>query len=125
MSNLNDAIEKSRTQAQKLHETIAETTAKNHAVIRVELQNAADQARHLADSLREVASAQQADAKQHLQDAASSLDEAAKSGKNIAASSQNDLKTINKSMLFNALAAVQTLSRAVAEKRSSSNLVKR
>jgi hypothetical protein len=125
LSKLNDAIEKSRAEAQKLHESIGVSTAKNHATVRVELQNAATKARELAASLREVADAQQTDSKQHLKDAAIALDVTAKSAKDIAGAADSGLKAINKTMLFNTLTAVQALSRAVAKKRSSSNLVRR
>lgn len=125
MNNVKDALDKARVDAQQLHQGISETTAKNHATIRVELQNAADRARDLAASLKEVADAQEADSKQHIKDATTALDHAAKSAKNIASSNDSDLKAVKAAMLINATAAVRNLSRAVAAKRSASKLVKR
>jgi hypothetical protein len=125
LSNLNDAIDKARVDAQQLHKSIGENTARNHATIRVELQNAAGRARDLAASLKQVADAQQADTKQHIKDASAALEDTAQSAKSIAGSNEADLKRVNRAMFVSATAALRSLSKAVAAKRSSSNLVNR
>jgi hypothetical protein len=125
VSNLNGAIQSARTQAQALHQSILRTTAKDHAVVRTELQNAAQKAQELSASLKQVADAQAADTKQHLKDAVTALDQTAKSAQNVASSAQGDIKGINRSMLANARTAVQKLSRAVAAQRSSLELTRK
>lgn len=125
MTTLKDAIVNARVDAQQLHRSIGESTAKNHATVRTELLNAGDRARDLAASLKEVVDAQETDTKQHVKDATSALEETAKSAKSIAGSADSDLKAINGAMLVSATTAVHHLSKAVAAKRASKNLVKR
>jgi hypothetical protein len=123
LSKLKDAIDEARFDAQKVHQSISANTARNHATIRADLQNAGERARDLAASLKQVVGAQESDTKQHIKDASAALEETAKSAKTIAGSNEADLKRANEAMLIGATAAVRSLSKAVAAKRSSSNLV--
>lgn len=118
MSTMKDALDKARGEAQDLYKSIAGTTAKDHAVIRADIQNAGAQAHQLAASLKTVAESQQADAKQHVKDAAAQLEDAAKHAHDLTSASEAQLKETNALMLSKARDAIQNLSHAVAERRS-------
>ena len=118
LSNIKDALDNARSEAQALHRNIEATTAKDHAVLRADLQSAAAQAHQLAESLKVLHEGQQADAKQHLKDAAAQLEDAAKHARDLSSAGDAQLKQTGKIMLAKARDAVQNLSHAVAERRS-------
>jgi len=119
VTNTKDALARARGEAQDLHRKIEASTAKNHAVIRTDVQNAALQAQALAASLKTVAEAQRTDAKQHLKDAASQLEAAGKVARDVAGASEAQLKQTNRAMLGKVRASLENLSQAVASQRSS------
>ena len=119
MSSIKDTIEHARSEAQNLHKQIDASTAKVHTAIRADLQDAGVEAHGLATSLKTLARAQADDAKQHLKDAASALEEAAKESKDIGQTAHADLKETAKAMRARARAALQSLSYAVASRRSA------
>jgi ketosteroid isomerase-like protein len=119
MNNVNDAIQKARAEAQDLHKKIEASTTKNHAAMRADLQNLAVQAVQLGSSVKTLADSQRADAKQHLKDAAASLEDAAKHAKSVASAGDAEIKGAAQATLSRAREAVQSLSEAVASKRTT------
>lgn len=116
-----DGIGKARSEAQKLHQKIAVTTSKGHAMIRADLENAATIATELAASIKTLSEAQRADAKEHLKDAATQLEDAAKHGKTIAGASEKQMQEANAAMLARAREALTDLSHAIAAVRRSAS----
>jgi hypothetical protein len=119
MNNVNDAIQKARAEAQDLHKKIEASTTKNHAALRADLLNLAVQADQLRSSVKTLADGQRADAKQHLKDAAASLEDAAKNAKSVASAGDAQIKGAAQAALSRARDAVQSLSEAVASKRTT------
>ena len=117
MTNIKDALDRARSDAQDLHKKLEANTAKDHAALRADVENAAAQAQKLAASLRTAVEGQRADAKQHLEDAAAQLEDAAKHVRDAAGASEAQLKQTNRAMLAKTRVALQSLSRAVASLR--------
>ena len=119
MSTVKDAIDKARSDTQQLHKKIEASAAKNHAALRTELQNAAADAQKIAQSLKTLGEGQRSDAKQHIKDAGTALEQAVSRAKDVAAAADADLKQKNRAMIEKTRDAVQSLSQAVAAKRST------
>lgn len=112
-----------RSDAQALHANIQASTIKDHTAIRANARSVAAVARELAASLKTLAESQQADAKQHLRDAASVLEKAAQDATKLESAEDADVKARNIAALQQARAATQKLSKAVAAKRASAQLI--
>jgi hypothetical protein len=118
VSTIKDALDRARSEAQDLHKKIEAGTAKDHAVLKVELQDSATKAQQLAASLKTVVDGQRDDAKQHVKDAAAHLDDAAKHARDLAGASDAKLKAANQAMLSKVRDAAENLSHAVASRRA-------
>lgn len=119
LNNVKDALEQARGAAQDLHKKIDESTGKSQAELRADLQNVAAQARELGNSLKAIAEGQKADAKQHVEHAASSFEDAAKHAETAASATGGDIKRAAQATLSRTRDAAESLSEAVAAKRST------
>jgi len=112
-----DAVQKAREDAQALHQKLAAATAKNHAAIRADLENAAAEAKKLGESLTTLAESQRADAKQHLKNAGERLAQASVSAKAINTATEQQIQAANRAMIDHTRDALLNLSHAVASAR--------
>lgn len=119
MSQLTDALEEARSNAQALHKKIQGTTAKDHASIRANARSVDAEALELARSIKSLLDSQRADAKQHLKDAVSELEAASKDAQAITTASGTELKPKNTEALAHVRSAAQHISQAVAAQRAS------
>ena len=119
MSTVRDAVDQVRSDARDLHKKIGLSTAKNHSVIRGDLQDGAVQAKRLATSLKALAKDQAVDAKAHLEHAASLLEAAAAGAQTVGKAADAQLREANIGMLKSTRDALEDVSHAIAAKRSA------
>jgi hypothetical protein len=119
VSTIKDALDHARSQDKDLHKKIEADTAKDHAALKVEVQDSATKAQQLAASLKTVIDGQRDDAKQHVKDAAAQLDDAAKHARDHASANDAQLKAANQAMLSKVRDAAENLSHAIASRRTS------
>ncbi len=118
MTTITDALGRARSEAQELHKQIEANTAKNHAALKADIQEAGVRAKQLASSLKATADGQRADAKHHVKDAISKLEDLAKHAHDVASAGEAQLKEKNLAMLEQAGSALRSLSQALAADRS-------
>ena len=119
MSTVLDSVDNVRDELRTLHKKIDASTAKNHAAIRADLEEAGAQAQRLAASLKTAAKDQRTDASDHLAHAASLLEQAATSAKQVSSANAEALRASQQDMLNRTRAALQSVSNAIAAKRST------
>jgi len=121
MSTVKTDLDKVRADAQTLEQRIGAGASKKQAELRVDLQNAAVQAKALASAIKTIADKQRADAKQRLQEASSRFEEAAAQAKDAAKESEEQLQASIRAMLARARVGLLDLSHALAAARSSAS----
>lgn len=119
MSTVTDAVDQVRHDVQDLHKRIEASTAKNNTRIREDLQDAAKRAQQLASSLRQQAKDQRAEAKAHLEHAASLLEEGASGAMSAVGATEADTRQRAHAALERTRDALQSVSQAIAAKRSA------
>ena len=121
MNKVIEAVDQARDETRTLYRRIRESTGKNHAAIRADIQDASAQAQRLASTLKTLASDRRIDEKAHLDHAASLLETAAAGGKSVASATAGELRKTNMTMLEHTRDAVQDISQAIAAKRRTAN----
>ena len=119
MSTVVDTVEGVRDELRALHQKIDAGTAKNHAAIRVDLEDASRKAQHLAGSLRTLAKDQRTDASDHLAHAAKLLQSAAANAKEISAANAETIREGREALSAHTRTALRNVTEAIAAKRSA------
>jgi hypothetical protein len=119
MSTFTDAVDQVRHDTQDLYKLIEASRAENNTKMRENLQDASKRAQQLASSLRTLASQRTDDAKAHLEHAASLLEEGASSGRSVAEETHAELRQAALAARERTRDALQSVSQAIAAKRSA------
>ena len=121
MSMATSGIDKARADAQDLHKRVLEATAKDQAAMKADFVSVAADAQQLVDSLKTTAAIEQPDARAYLNDAAAVLQDAANHAKDAATAATPELNVAKSRVIAEVTNGVQSVSRAVAVKRSAQN----
>ena len=114
-----DAVDNVRSDLRALFKKIEASTTKNHAAIRVDLEEAATQGQRLAATLKTLAKDQRTDASDHLAHAAALLEKSASSAKQISAADSDALRAAQQELRVRTRGALQSVTEAIAARRSA------
>jgi hypothetical protein len=120
MIQTTEAVDRAREETRTLYKQIEQNTAANHAVLRSDLDDAAEQANRLAASLKKLAADRRTDQQKHLEHASLLLEQAAAGVQSVSAANAADLRKANAAMQQRTRDALQDISHAIAAKRSES-----
>ena len=106
-NTVNGMLSRARSDAQALHHSIHTTTIKDHAAIRLHLQDVGERARVLADAVKTAIEGRRVHPHRRLRDVAILLEAAAGQLGNLAYSSKSDLRAVTQSLRSKATIAVR------------------
>lgn len=119
---MSGALSRLRSDAQALHVSVHITTIRDHAAIRLHLQDVGERAWVLSEDIKVAIDARTVGADRRLPDAVSLLIAVAHQSANLACSSKSDLNEVTHSLRAKMNTAVRVLSHALAAERCTNEL---